>query len=364
MPLKRAQKKRIFVGLSGGVDSSVSALLLQKQGYDVTGVFIKVWQPDFLTCTWQDDRRDAMRICAHLNIPFKTLDLSDVYKREVVDNMLTEYKKGRTPNPDIMCNRSVKFGAFLDFAKKEGADAVATGHYAQIFNTKGELGLYSSADVEKDQTYFLWQLKGSDLRSIIFPVGHLEKRETRKIASEGGLVTAEKSDSQGLCFLGKLDMKEFLSHFIDEKQGDVLLRGGEKIGKHRGVIFYTLGERHGFTITKSGIKGPLYVIEKNNGKNQLIVDSTPFCESISNNVTLTAVNWIGEAPLVGKMYLARIRHRGNLLPVVMKSNHEKLAKIEFSRVESLIAKGQSIVLYEARVDGKEGLRCVGGGIVL
>ncbi|HEY4502376.1 MAG TPA: tRNA 2-thiouridine(34) synthase MnmA [Candidatus Paceibacterota bacterium] len=353
-----ANEKKIFVGLSGGVDSSVAAFLLCKQGYAVTGVFIKVWQPDFLTCTWQDDRQDAMRVCAHLGIPFKTLDLSDVYKKNVVDYMIAEYKKGHTPNPDVMCNRSVKFGAFLQFAKEEGARAVATGHYAQIKQHENHATLWSSKDLKKDQTYFLWQLAQRDLSSVMFPIGHLRKEETRRIAARAGLITATKRDSQGLCFLGKLDMKDFLRHFIKEKQGDVVLTTGEVVGKHRGVLFYTLGERHGFTLETKETRGPYYVVEKDNKRNRLIVDREPLSPKAGKKLDLINVNWIGEPPKPEYLYRARIRHGGALFPVTVGNNSSNGAHVTFSRTSPLTARGQSVVLYE---EYKSGLRCIGGG---
>src|SRR3989338_1920286 len=236
---------RVFIGLSGGVDSSVSAALLKKEGYEVTGVFIKVWQPDWISCTWGEDRLDAMRICAKLGIPFITLDLSKDYKRRVVDYMIAEYRAGRTPNPDVMCNAHVKFGGFYKFSRKNGADFVATGHYAQIKLQASSLKLLTSADKEKDQSYFLWQIKQEQLTNILFPVGGLEKPEVRKLAKKFGLSTAEKKDSQGLCFLGKIDVKEFLKHFIKQKPGKVLNEKEEVVGEHSGAVFFTLGERHG-----------------------------------------------------------------------------------------------------------------------
>src|SRR3990167_4048684 len=198
-------RKTVYIGLSGGVDSSVSAALLKKQGYDVTGVFIKVWQPNWITCTWKEDRLDAMRVCAKLEIPFLTLDLEKEYKRDVVDYMIREYKAGRTPNPDVMCNRYIKFGAFFNWARKYGADYIATGHYAQVFKKVTGYRLQVSRDFEKDQTYFLWTLTQRELSQTLFPVGRITKPEVRKLAKKFGLPTADKKDSQGLCFIGKVD---------------------------------------------------------------------------------------------------------------------------------------------------------------
>ena len=222
-------RPKVFLGLSGGVDSSVSALLLKKAGYDVTGVFIKVWHPDFLPCNWKEDRRDAMRICAQLDIPFLFFDFEKEYKREVVDYMVSEYKLGRTPNPDVMCNKYIKFGSFLKKAKEMGADFIATGHYARITNNKQSITnnrfvLEEGVDKNKDQSYFLWTLTGEQLEQVFFPIGNLEKSEVRKIAKKNKLITFEKKDSQGLCFVGQVDMKDFLSHFIKTKKGKMKMR--------------------------------------------------------------------------------------------------------------------------------------------
>jgi tRNA-specific 2-thiouridylase len=214
-------KKRVFVGMSGGVDSSVSSALLKKAGFDVTGVFIKTWSPDFMECTWKDERLDAMRVCAKLDIPFITLDLEKEYKEKVADYMIEEYKKGRTPNPDVMCNKEIKFGAFFNWAMSRGADYVATGHYARTLKKKsGEVMLSAGNDDNKDQSYFLWNIKKEHLDKTLFPVGHLEKSEVRKLAKKFNLPTATKKDSQGVCFLGKVDMKDFLEHYIRPKRGE------------------------------------------------------------------------------------------------------------------------------------------------
>jgi len=362
MKKEASNGKKVFIGLSGGVDSSVSAYLLKKQGFDVTGVFIQVWQPDFLTCTWPEDRRDAMRVCAELDIPFLTLDLEKVYKQEVVDYMIEEYKVGKTPNPDVVCNRSVKFGAFLKWAKKQGADAVSTGHYAQVQRCKSrDYELRCSVDENKDQTYFLWKLTQEDLEWVYFPVGHLKKQEVRSIATKANLLTASKKDSQGLCFLGKLDMKEFLKHFIDEKPGKVLLQDGTEVGVHEGSLFYTLGERHGFDVTHKDYNMPMYVTQKDFGKNILIV--SPTIEDIKKEnapLLLCQTNWITTCPSLGESYLARIRHRGDLLPVTIKEIGEESVILSFKERAPLVSSGQSVVLY--REYESDVNQCIGGGV--
>jgi tRNA-specific 2-thiouridylase len=274
------EKKTVFVGLSGGVDSAVSTALLKEKGYEVIGVFIKTWHPEFISCNEEEERRDAMRIAAFLDIPFLTFDFEKEYKEGVADYMIKEYKMGQTPNPDVMCNKEIKFGAFMRKAIAMGADFVATGHYAVIEKSlKNSLSLLHPAggtfrrhnfsdfflkkgsDMTKDQSYFLWTLKEEQLKKILFPVGHLKKTEVRKIADKFKLPVAKKKDSQGICFLGEVDLKDFLSHYIKPKKGKVKNENGEDIGYHNGVVFFTLGERHGFFIFDGfRDKGPDYVV--------------------------------------------------------------------------------------------------------
>jgi tRNA-specific 2-thiouridylase len=342
--------------LSGGVDSSVSAALLKQAGYDVTGVFIKVWQPDFLPCSWREERRDAMRVAAKLGIPFLTFNLEKEYKKDVVDYMIREYKAGRTPNPDVMCNKYVKFGAFYKKARAMGADFVATGHYARIKSGN----LLVAADNEKDQSYFLWTIPRDILKHTFFPIGGYKKSEVRALAKKFGLFTSEKRDSQGLCFVGKLDMKEFLSHYIKPKKGKVLDERGETIGYHDGAWFLTLGERHGFTVTKKSPNDPvLYVVGKDVKKNTVTVSPLEFVSAKNNGqtVTLSDVNWIsGILPKKGKKLNARSRYRAKLSACVIEKTSSKEAKLYFLKPDVTITPGQSSVLYE-------GEACLGGGII-
>ena len=358
--MKKERNKKVFVGLSGGVDSSVSAALLQEQGFDVTGVFIKVWQPDFLPCNWKQDRLDAMRVCAKLGISFLTLDLEKEYKEGVVDYMIAEYKAGRTPNPDVMCNRYVKFGGFFKWAMEQGADYVATGHYARVGkNKKAETELFAGRDQNKDQSYFLWTLTQKELSRTLFPVGNIEKPEVRKLAKKFGLVTAEKKDSQGLCFVGKVDMKEFLKHYLNEKSGDVLNEKSEVIGSHEGAFFYTIGERHGFTVVKkTPHDGPYYVVAKNLEKNTITVSQKEPGEILKNEkiITLSKTSWTRELPMVGKKYQARIRYRAPLESCTLEQVRVSHARFVFETAQNAVTPGQSLVLY----DGDE---CLGGGII-
>ncbi len=363
----RGVKRKVFVGMSGGVDSSVSALLLKQatpnnfeklfgcpapegfRGYDVTGVFIKVWQPDFVECTWKEDRLDAMRVAAELDIPFVTLDLEKEYKEGVIDYMIEEYRKGRTPNPDVMCNREVKFGAFFTWAKEHGADFIATGHYAE----HDGVSLLKSKDESKDQTYFLWTLKQELLSSILFPVGQMEKSDVRALATEHHLPVSTKKDSQGLCFVGTIDIKTLLKNYIDEKKGDVLNEHGEVIGTHTGVMFFTIGERHGFTITKKTTDDtPYFIIAKDAIRNTITVSHTPPQEEKGEVMTLEKVNWT-QTIKKGEQYEARARYRAPLACVeVIDETHMKVVSGELTK-----ASGQSLVLYDNE-------RCIGGGIIV
>ena len=346
-----AKGKKVFVGMSGGVDSSLSAALLKEQGYDVTGVFIKVWQPDFIECTWKEDRLDAMRVASALGIPFVTLDLEKEYKQGVIDYMIEEYRVGRTPNPDVMCNREVKFGAFWKWAKNQGADYIATGHYARTDNEH----LFASRDANKDQTYFLWTLTKEDLSHILFPIGHMTKSDVRKEAERRGLYTSKKKDSQGLCFVGSIDLKTLLKEYIDEQEGAVLDRDGNRIGTHSGSTFYTIGERHGFTITKKTSEdAPYYVVGKDLASNTLTVShEKPTVETAC--IPLSRVSFVSDIPQEGKIYEARGRYRAPCAKVTLSKNGEGWSA-NVLEGELIRTGGQSLVVYD-------GNSCLGGGIM-
>lgn len=344
----KSHVKKVYIGMSGGVDSSVSAALLKKAGYDVTGVFIKVWQPEWIDCTWKEDRLDAMRVAAKLDIPFVTLDLEKEYKEEVVDYMISEYKAGRTPNPDVMCNRYVKFGGFFNWAMKQGADFVATGHYAQIIDGK----LIAGNDKNKDQTYFLWTLTAGQISKTLFPVGNIEKPEVRKLAKKFKLPNAEKKDSQGLCFIGKIDIKEFLSHYIESKKGNVIDEKGTIIGEHDGTFFFTIGERHGFKITKKTPNDErYYVIAKDIEKNTITVSEKEKISGVKK-VVLEDVNWNQGSISVGKVLQARSRYREKLQDIIFTNQNTA----EFKEAQTTLSSGQSLVVYDGNV-------CLGGAII-
>jgi len=368
---KKLERARVFVGMSGGVDSSVSAALLKEQGYGVTGVFIKVWQPEFFECTWRQDRMDAMRVCAKLDIPFVTLNLEDEYKREVVDYMIREYKEGKTPNPDVMCNKYVKFGGFFDWAMSQGADYVATGHYARVAQVESEklkvesrekikYQLLAGDDKNKDQTYFLWTLTQKQLSKTFFPIGDIEKPQVRRLAKKYNLSTSAKKDSQGLCFIGKIDIKDFLKNYIKEKKGDVLNEGGEIIGIHDGAFYLTVGQRHGFIVNKKTPNdNPYYIIEKDLKNNTITVSNdvlkVDFIEK--NEVVLRDINWtLGEEPDFSKKYKARIRYRQPLEDCIIQKENNQI-KLIFDKPQKSITSGQSTVIYDGEV-------CLGGGIIV
>ncbi len=399
---RQSPNKKVFVGLSGGVDSAVSCALLKNAGFDVTGVFIKVWQPDWIECTWREDRRDAMRVAAHLGVPFITLDLEKEYKQGVIDYMIAEYRAGRTPNPDVMCNREVKFGAFWRWAKEQDADYVATGHYSRInlfpspTRSFGEqiarsassphevsarskidannFQLLAGSDHNKDQSYFLWTLNQDDLAHVIFPVGNLVKPEVRKLAKKFKLPNAEKKDSQGLCFIGKIDIKEFLAHYIKTEKGNVLNEQGEVIGSHPGSLLFTIGERHGFTITtKTNSDAPYYVTDKDVERNTITVSNKEFSHLLpgaERKVHIERVNWIsGEIPPIGKSinasagatkefpFQARSRYRQELQNIRMVSANFSETVLEFEKPQDTLTSGQSLVIYDGEV-------CLGGGVII
>jgi tRNA-specific 2-thiouridylase len=263
--------KKIFVGLSGGVDSAVSAALLKEAGAHVTGVFIKGWYPEGLPCTWAEDRREAMRVAARLGIPFETLDASQEYKKAVIDYLIREYAAGRTPNPDIMCNRDVKFGAFYTYAKAHKADYIATGHYARIIHDSAVSRLLRGKDSAKDQSYFLWAIPRSVLRDVLFPLGEMEKTAVRAHAARLKLPNATRRDSQGICFLGPVSIEEFLEHEIGLARGKAIDTSGKEVGSHRGAIAFTLGER----ARLDGEAGPWYVVAKDLAENIITVAHDP-----------------------------------------------------------------------------------------
>jgi len=351
------KKKVVFVGMSGGVDSSLSAYLLQQQGYEVVGVFIKVWHPDFLACHWEKERLDAMRVAAHLGIPFLTCNAEQTYKDDVAEYFIREYEAGRTPNPDVMCNTHIKFGAFYHFARAHGADYIATGHYAQTMLKESEPLLMRGVDTEKDQSYFLWNIAKEALAHTLFPVGALKKDAVRMLAKKAGIPTAEKDDSQGVCFLGHVDIYEFLSHYITLSEGAVLDETGTHIGTHRGAPVYTNGQRHGFTVfPQHATTHPYYVISRSIQDNTITVSvKEKTKEERGAHIALSQVRWFGTPPVAGTTLSVQTRYRQKPFPAVLKQEGDTIL-LEVTDLPELPASGQSCVLYE-----EDTVR--GGGII-
>lgn len=351
-----AKIQTVFVGLSGGVDSGVAAARLLACGYNVVGVFIKVWHPDFMICNWEQERLDAMRVAAHLGIPFLTCDAEAEYRDEVAHYFIEEYRAGRTPNPDVMCNQHVKFGAFLRFAKQRGADFIATGHYAQ--RKEGESGpeLHRGIDTGKDQTYFLWTLSNEQLRTALFPVGDTIKSDIRTEAEQLGLPVAEKKDSQGICFLGHIDIQEFLSHYIELEVGDVLDAQGHVIGKHKGALVYTLGQRHGFTLdTVDTAREPMFVVGKDLEMNTITVAHKRLHVATSTHIVLYDTVLRSKIS-IGDTLDAQFRYRQEPFTVKVTSLEDNVMTISPLGGIEKPATGQSCVLYQDTY-------CIGGGIV-
>ena len=385
------KKAKVVVALSGGVDSSVAAYLLKDQGYDLIGLFMKNWHDESVTisdeCPWLDDSNDAMLVAEKLNIPFQVVDLSKDYKEKIIDYMFDEYSKGNTPNPDILCNREIKFDVFMDVALSLGADYVATGHYSRIkINNDNKNSvkyeLHSGRDNSKDQSYFLCQLNQEQLSKILFPIGDLMKNEVREIARNNHLVTAEKKDSQGLCFVGKVSLPDFLQQKLKKKTGNVIeipsssrlfdkkinfvdeidrllsltnqidysLSDGKIIGKHDGAHYYTIGQRKGLAI--GGYKEPLFVISTNTQTNEIFVGegkNHPGLSKKALKVKFSEVNWVNDdynfENIRDLNLKARIRYRQKLQKISLYKHLDYLY-VEFEDFQSAVTKGQFLAIYD------------------
>lgn len=352
--------KKVYIGMSGGVDSSVAAALLQSQGYDVTGVYMKNWSQDLpgMVCPWKEDYQDAKRVAVQLGIPFKLYDFETQYRASVVKYMLDGYRAGITPNPDVMCNQEVKFKLFLQTALNDGADMIATGHYARTAEGK----LLTAANSEKDQTYFLYRVTEAALHRSLMPIGDIaSKAEVRALARKFGLRTADKKDSQGICFVGKVGIKDFLLHELGpQPEGDILDQNGVCIGRHDGALFYTIGQRHGLQV---GGGLPYYVVGKDMAKNEVYVTTDLQDGRLwRNHVRLGSLHWINGVPTGGTAYQVRTRYRAPLVACHLvwedrPPKAEKTLQLELGEDIRAITPGQSAVLYD-------GTRVVGGGIVI
>ncbi len=353
---------RVVVGMSGGVDSSVTALLLKQQGYDVVGIFMKNWDDtdEFGHCTAEEDAEDVRRVCEQIGIPYYTVNFERQYFDKVFTYFLDEYRRGRTPNPDVMCNREIKFGDFLQRANELGADYLATGHYARVERTEdGVTTLLRGVDANKDQTYFLSALNQRQLAKAMFPIGHLPKPEVRRIAEEAGLYTAKKKDSTGVCFIGERNFKTFLSGYLPAQSGDMIdIRTGDVKGRHDGLMYYTLGQRQGLGIGGSGSGEPWFVADKDLQRNILYVVQGERHESLySQSLTATGMNWIvpheGSSPV---KCTAKFRYRQQDQGVTVTMQEDGSALVVFDKPQKAVTPGQAVVLYDGDV-------CLGGGTI-
>lgn len=339
---------RVFVGMSGGVDSSVAAALLVEQGHQVTGVYMKNWAEDLpgMHCPWAEDVADAKRVAVGLGIDFQVFDFQKEYKQKVVNYMIVEYQAGRTPNPDVMCNQEVKFKVFLEAALEAGAEFIATGHYAR---TNGGQ-LLRAKDEGKDQTYFLYRVTGEAFGRTLFPLGDYTKTEVRQMAKERGLWTAGKKESMGICFVGQVGIREFLSEYVETDPGDIIdKQTGAVVGRHDGAIFYTLGQRHGLNV---GGGLPYYVVGKDMATNEVYVSRSLDDENLwRREIALGDIHWINQPPAEDARVQVRLRHRGRLIDATYSAGTLYLAS-----AERAVAPGQSAVIYDGEV-------CLGGGII-
>ncbi|MFA6866807.1 MAG: tRNA 2-thiouridine(34) synthase MnmA [Clostridia bacterium] len=354
-------KKRVVIGMSGGVDSAVSAYLLKQQGYEVIGLFMNNWKEtgNNDVCTSESDYADVRRVCALVDIPYYSVDLSNDYWDKVFEQFLSEYRAGRTPNPDVLCNKEIKFGAFWEQARKMGADYIATGHYCGIVKKDGHTYLRRAVDENKCQTYFLNQVSEEQIENVIFPLADMLKPDVRILAEEIGLVNANKKDSTGVCFIGERNFRKFLTQYIPMKEGDIKDLNGNVLGKHKGVFFYTLGQHKGFGL--GGVKGRTnndswFIIKKDVENNILYVNCGETEDLYSKYLTCKDFNFITEKIANGTRVLVRIRHRQPLQDATFIVNEDNSYTIKFDNKQRAIVAGQYCVAYIDKI-------CIGGGVI-
>ncbi|MBP1968759.1 tRNA-specific 2-thiouridylase [Virgibacillus natechei] len=356
--MKSNKDIRVVVGMSGGVDSSVAALQLKEQGYDVVGIFMKNWDDtdEFGVCTATEDFDDVVRVCNQLDIPYYAVNFEKQYWDKVFTYFLDEYKAGRTPNPDVICNKEIKFKAFLDHAMSLGADYLATGHYAQVRNNNGRYEMLRGFDDNKDQTYFLNQLSEEVLAKVMFPLGDIPKTRVREIALENGLVTATKKDSTGICFIGERNFKDFLSEYLPAQPGEMTTMDGVVKGRHDGLMYYTLGQRQGLGIGGSG--DPWFVVGKNLKENVLYVEQGFSNEMLySEGLIATEVNWINPDLIEDNFTCtAKFRYRQQDSDVQVSLLEDGKVYVHFAQRERAVTPGQAVVFYDGEV-------CLGGGTI-
>ncbi|WP_407269545.1 tRNA 2-thiouridine(34) synthase MnmA [Radiobacillus sp. PE A8.2] len=356
--MKDNKDTRVVVGMSGGVDSSVTALLLKQQGYDVVGIFMKNWDDtdENGVCTATEDFDDVVRVCNQLDIPYYAVNFEKQYWDKVFTYFLNEYKAGRTPNPDVMCNKEIKFKAFLEHALSLGADYLATGHYAQVKKVGDHYEMLRGVDDNKDQTYFLNQLSQDVLAKVMFPLGEIPKKEVRKIAAEHDLATAHKKDSTGICFIGERNFKEFLSEYLPAQPGKMKTLSGVEKGKHEGLMYYTIGQRQGLGIGGPG--DPWFVVGKNLEDNVLYVEQGYHNDYLfSDELIATDLNWINGKPEKEEFTCtAKFRYRQNDSKVTINLLADGKVRVTFAEPERAITPGQAVVFYQ-------GETCLGGGTI-
>ena len=357
-----SKAQRVVVGVSGGVDSSVAALLLRDAGCDVTGLFMQNWADDGSgDCRAEDDRRDAVAVCGRLGIPIQFRDFSREYWDGVFRHFLDEYAAGRTPNPDVLCNREVKFKHFLDAARELGAEAIATGHYARVDCVEGRWRLLRARDRGKDQSYFLHQLGQDQLAATRFPLGELHKDEVRRIAAGQGLATAAKKDSTGICFIGERDFRSFLGQYLPARSGEMRTPDGSHVGEHPGVFYFTLGQREGLQIggVRGRLQAPWFVVGKDVARNLLYVDQghdSPWL--MSNSLRSERAHWVSGAPPAARFRCtAQTRYRQPEQPCEVDVLDDGSLLVRFDQPQRAVTPGQSLVLYDGEV-------CLGGAVIL